>query len=332
MGKQGKRTPKLIRAFIIREKRNAQGLTQGQLAARVEANFGEAAKVDKSTVGRILRLETDRISYYRASDEQTGAFETGPELESHRLELYYFGQRYRDRRVLLVPHQALTHWLGGSKCVEWLFWSGQPAIPAREPAEMSEEEWNVEEGWRGGLFNARTHPLFPSFRDHLAGCTFWKDFDRLEAQVSDYLRSCKVGYDKVVEKVGTNFPGLPEVYVHSMAMSVVAGASQMALTESSASDFSYAIQEEMSGDDVWWTLQVGAWIIRSQHWGFLHQMVDVHKRLLRGASKWDEFLSVRRHQVACQDTILAIQQALAPAAKLRRRVMRGSCSICKNNF
>ena len=328
MGAKGIPTPEPIRVFIIGEKRNAPGLTQRQLAARVEGKFGEAARIDKSTVGRILRHEWDQASHDGSSDGQAGSIETDQESESHRRELYYFGQRLRDRLVLPAPHQILTEWLNASEGVEQVFWSGRPAIPARDPAEMSEEEWNVEEGWRGGPFNAGTHPLFPSFRDHLAGENLWRDFEPLEGQARDYLRACRVGYATAVEKVKTNLPGLAEVDVHSMAMSVVAGAGRRASTETSSPDFSYAIEQEKSGDEVWWILRLGAWIIRSEHRDDLHQLIDVHKSLLTEASIWDELVLVRRHEAVCLDTIGAFQEALTPNAKLRRLVRGGSCDLC----
>jgi hypothetical protein len=53
MGKQGVRTPKPIRRFIIEIDRNAPGLTNQQIADRVAASFGPASKLDRGTVGRI---------------------------------------------------------------------------------------------------------------------------------------------------------------------------------------------------------------------------------------------------------------------------------------
>lgn len=52
---RGKRKPEPMRQFIKETKRNAPGLTYTQIVDRVEARFGE--RVDKSTVGRILREE-----------------------------------------------------------------------------------------------------------------------------------------------------------------------------------------------------------------------------------------------------------------------------------
>ena len=60
----------------------------------------------------------------------------------------------------------------------------------------------------------------------------------------------------------------------------------------------------------------------------MHQLIEVHKRLLTEASIWEELVSVRRHEVACQDTIGAFQEALTPDAKLRQLVRGGSCGLC----
>lgn len=53
--KQGKRTPDVVRKFILDTKRNAPGLTARQIADRVVDRFGEDAGLDKSTVTSIIR-------------------------------------------------------------------------------------------------------------------------------------------------------------------------------------------------------------------------------------------------------------------------------------
>lgn len=156
MVKQGKKTPDAIREFIIREKWNALGLTQADLAARVEAKFG--AKIDKSTVGKYLRTNRDKITQASGNEDPSGAYEKDQELESHTRELYYFGQRLRDRLELLAPHQAMNQWKATSEDADLALWSGRPTIPDRDPVGLSEEEWSVEDGWKSGPFNARFHP------------------------------------------------------------------------------------------------------------------------------------------------------------------------------
>ena len=55
MGKQGKPTPDAIRDFVIKSKMNAPSLSYREIAEKVQAAFGEGARIDQSTVGRILR-------------------------------------------------------------------------------------------------------------------------------------------------------------------------------------------------------------------------------------------------------------------------------------
>lgn len=55
MAKQGKRTPDVIRSFVIETHENAPDLTQAQIADRVRARYGDAAAIEKSTVGNFLR-------------------------------------------------------------------------------------------------------------------------------------------------------------------------------------------------------------------------------------------------------------------------------------
>ena len=326
MGTKSKETSDPIKKFIIMEKRNSPGLTQSQLAARVEGKFGQS--IDKSTVGRILRPNSDQSNQDGGKDEQAGSPENAPDLESHRRELYYFGQRLRDRLELLAPHQALVQWKATSEEAGLALWSGRAATPDKDTAGLSEEEWNVEDGWKSGLFNARFQPQFAIFREHLAESDLWKDFDRLEGQVRGYFQACKFSYAKTVEKVETTLPGLLAVDVHSVAISVLASASGGVLTQSEASDFSYPVQEETSGDYTWRSLRLGAWYIKAERLDDLNELIDVHKRLLVDASQWVEFLSLRTYRSACQDTILEFQKALTPDVTLRHLVTSGSCHVC----
>lgn len=55
MSKTGRNISEPIRKFIREQKRIAPGLTQSAIAAMVESKYGADAKVDQSSVGRILR-------------------------------------------------------------------------------------------------------------------------------------------------------------------------------------------------------------------------------------------------------------------------------------
>ena len=113
-----------------------------------------------------------------------------------------------------------------------------------------------------------------------------------------------------------------------MAMSVIAGVGRIASTETLNPDFSYAIEQETAGDEVRWTLRLGAWIISSEYQDDLHDLIDVHKSLLVDASGWDELVSVHRHEAACRDTISSLKEALTPDAKLQLVIRSGRCSLC----
>ena len=326
MSPQGKEIPDPIKEFIIREKRNAPDLKQAQLAAKVEGKFGQ--RIDKSTVGRYLRKNKDQIAEGENRAEPAGTVEGSQELELHRRDLFYFGQLLRDRLELLAPHQALNQWTATSEEAGMALWSGRLAIPDRDPAGLSEEEWSVEDGWKSGPFNARVHPQFPFFREHLAGSSLWKNFDRLDDQFRDYFQTCQAVFTKTAGEVEKKLPGLPEVDVRSVAMSVLASASGGALTQNPASDFSYPVQQETSGDDIWWSLRLGAWYVRARYPEDLNQLVNVHNILLVDASQWVEFLSMRTHRAACQETILEFQKALTPDVTLRHLLTSGSCDVC----
>ena len=124
---------------------------------------------------------------------------------------------------------------------------------------------------------------------------------------------------------------MTDVDIQSVAMSLIAGASRCASTESSGLEFSYAVDREMSGDEVWWSLRLGAWLIRFQNQDDLQILINVHKALLEESPHWDEVSEVRRHQSACQATILEFQEVLTPDAKLRRLISAGHCDLCPSS-
>ena len=55
MAKKGLPIPDAIRQFVLETKQNAPGLAHRQIADKVEEKFGEGGKIDKTSVGRILK-------------------------------------------------------------------------------------------------------------------------------------------------------------------------------------------------------------------------------------------------------------------------------------
>ena len=64
MGKRGRRTPKAVEDRIVEIARVSPSLSQADIAKRAESELGMGARVDKSTVGRILK----RAKLGRAAD------------------------------------------------------------------------------------------------------------------------------------------------------------------------------------------------------------------------------------------------------------------------
>ena len=64
MGKQGRRTPKAVEDRVVEIARVSPSLSQPEISERVESELGIGARVDKSTVGRILK----RAKVRRAAD------------------------------------------------------------------------------------------------------------------------------------------------------------------------------------------------------------------------------------------------------------------------
>ena len=111
MGKQGRRTPKAVEDRIVQIARVSPSLSQGQIAERVENELGAGARVDKSTVGRILK----RAKLGRAAD--SGAEDSLLARESHWPALRQIAQELRAQgnggvpfaQVLGFPWRSLDY-------------------------------------------------------------------------------------------------------------------------------------------------------------------------------------------------------------------------------
>ncbi len=97
MGKRGRRTPKAVEDCIVEIARVSPSLSQGQIAERVENELGAGARVDKSTVGRILK----RAKLGRAAD--SGAEDSLLARESHWPALRQIAEELRAQGNVGVP-------------------------------------------------------------------------------------------------------------------------------------------------------------------------------------------------------------------------------------
>ncbi len=136
--------------------RHREGLSPQEVAVRV---------------GRDVRTVRSHLDPLHSSDSQANgqrgvAIRKGesddPELGPHMGELFYFGRRFRDRLELPEVSEYLTP---GNDDVLARLWLRRPLTDS--PRTAGEEE--VECEWRLGRFDARTHSVYPLFRQHLDG-------------------------------------------------------------------------------------------------------------------------------------------------------------------
>lgn len=132
-----------------------------------------------------------------------------PELGPHGRELFYFGQRLRDRPFVGPPDRLLAPAVdtGAVNLIRaadrWsmerpaAMWRGRERAGAtgRKPADAEEER--VEREWGPILYDARMHSLYDSFRQHLAGQPWLTLLDIVERERSAYLEEIQMWWADV---------------------------------------------------------------------------------------------------------------------------------------
>jgi hypothetical protein len=103
-----------------------------------------------------------------------------PELEEryghHHQKLFYFGQRLRDSFVLPSPFESPLSYIEGNLPI----WGILKKVTFENP-----EEFNIEKEWKSYYYDARKHPFFTYFQQHLSGHVCWEIMERIR---KNYLR------------------------------------------------------------------------------------------------------------------------------------------------
>ncbi len=321
----------------------AERLTEGNVPLRVvqELMGHESVATTQVYIGvtgnhlkeAIHRLELTTAEETRTHDQLPGELKDGklglpgadPELGPHRRELYYFGQRLRDRLELATPLEMAEALANGNGLA---MWSGRPDWLTAKPPRDAEEE-NVEQEWGFGRYDARTHSLFPAFQQHLAGHPCWAALEQVEGSFRKYVEACQKAYSKVLEEINERLGDLAEREAKAMAESLLTDAYYRVTTCSGGLEFTYEPQRTQDKNQVWWYLQLGSWAIgHVEEPVALEPLARVHKELVTVLPSKAELKTLGETTQLAQKTIEEWRRALSPDARLRKLVVNGHCELC----
>lgn len=235
-------------------------------------------------------------------------------VRKHISELFYFGQRLRDRLGLLLPLDAA----------------------ALDPDEKRLNLWSSDvhaitgaKGWALGNYDARGDLLFASLQQHLAGNPCWTILKQVEDSFHDYQKACARAYRRVREEISKQLPALADPDIEAaMADSLFVNACYRA---EGASDiaFSYEPNKTQQGDKVWWYLQLGAWGVgHTEDPAALRPLASVHKELNTALPVAGEFKELIEVKQAAHQATQQFRRDLSPDALLRKLILDGRCDLC----
>ncbi|MDO8472320.1 MAG: hypothetical protein Q7T05_00715 [Dehalococcoidia bacterium] len=236
-----------------------------------------------------------------------------PELGPHARELFYFGQRLRDRLGLLLPLDAA----------------------ALDPGEKRLNLWSSDvhaitgaKGWALGNYDSRGDLLFASLQQHLAGNSCWTILKQVEDSFWKYQKPCARAYRRVREEVSKQSPALADTDIEAMADSLFVNACYRAEGTSDIA-FSYEPHKTQQDDKVWWHLQLGRWGVgHTEDPAALRPLASVHKELTTALPATGEFKELIEVAQAARQAIQQFQRVLSPDALLRKLVLHGRCDLC----
>ncbi|MBE9502102.1 MAG: tyrosine-type recombinase/integrase [Chloroflexi bacterium] len=258
-------------------------------------------------------------------DVEPGTGIADPELGPHQRELFYFGQRLRDRLNLATPLEAVDSLAKGSGLA---MWSGRSvSLSAGAPRDAEEE--NVEQEWGFGRYDARTHSLYPAFWQHLAAHPCWTALERVEDSFRRYLEACQRAYSMVWGEVRKQLPDLSEQEARAMAESLLVDAYYRVTTPSGGLEFSYEPQKTTERNQVRWYLQLGAWMVGPvADQAMLEPLARVHKELVARLPLKAELKILGETSRMAHKSIEEFRRSLSPDARLRKLVLSGQCELC----
>jgi len=309
---------------VVQELMGHESIATTQVYIGVTANHLKGAIQLLEAIPRAEKKTHDQLAQ-ELKDVELGAGAAEPELGPHRREIFYFGQRLRDCLNLATPLEMAEALANGNGLA---MWSGRPDWLTAKPPRDADEE-NVEQEWGFDRYDARTHPLFPAFQQHLAGHPCWAALGKVEDSFRRYLEACQQAYSKVLEEVNDRLEDEAEREAKAMAESLLVDAYYRVTTPSGGLEFSYEPQKTQEKNRVRWHLQLGAWAVgHAEDPAALQPLAGVHKALVAVLPLRVELKALGETTQLAQKTIEEWRRALSPDARLRKLVVNGHCELC----
>jgi hypothetical protein len=110
----------------------------------------------------------------------------------HYQKLFYFGQRLRDCFLVHSSSEFLESYVEANLPL-WGILEKEKVTP------RNAEERGIEKEWRNYLYDARTHPLFLSFKQHLDGNNCWAILEQIKQGYSDFYETSMRLYSAIKE-------------------------------------------------------------------------------------------------------------------------------------
>lgn len=295
---------------------------------------GEALTVSKGLARKVRGLteqgELDWVpSRPRVAPERPEAADVpsgrrvDPELVLHRRELFYFGRRLRDLPTVPLPFAVMETKAEGYEVRMWGSW---PSVLECPPRDTEEEE--VASQWGASLYNARKHPLFPAFRQHLSGLQCWTCLDKMKAPFIEYGAACRRAFQVILGELRSRLPDISDSNADAAAISLLVNGLYRK-GGNSGLNFSYEPHEVMVEGHTGYQLRFGAWgtgLVDNP--AELQSLANIHQDLRKGPPLGVELDDLAQAYKKVDQARAEFQAALSPGALLRRLILNGGCDSC----
>ena len=207
-------------------------------------------------------------------------------------------------------------------------WDGAVELIDGAPT-LDREERAIENAWGLGRYDARMHPIYAAFKQHLDGHECWKLLSRLEVKVGEYRDASQRGYEAIRRRVRSELPDAADEDVLAMSSSLVSYGYQKLTTPKGAIEFSYQPMCRHEAGETLWYLRLGSWATTGVHEpDQLRVLADVHRRLADKVVRLKSTEDVAKASKSAGDAIRAYKESLTPDTALRRLVLTGRCDHC----
>ncbi|MDP6452740.1 MAG: hypothetical protein QF898_05475 [SAR202 cluster bacterium] len=248
---------------------------------------------------------------------------------SHIDRLVYFGVRFRDRIRAPLPHVVDLD----NETNALPIWDGQSSQNWEEPPRDEDGlEKRVEDQWSGvGPYDARSHPLFPSFRKHLELHHCWRFLE--EDLVSCWPRYRQAVRDAVCLASGEfreKLPGLSQQDADAMAWSIVMDQFHRAASPAGGIEFSYSPKRVQEGDGTVWRLVLGSWTVgASDDPNGLESLATAHREMVEEMASSPHVGPVADAFAELQSAVLEFMSSLpSDDDGMRKAILSGRCDSC----